>query len=150
MITVEFLSCEIQETKFFPTIGQSVSLKAYGDPHLAAVLIKKFLRDLPEPIFPETTYPIIKRCPTPVDDQDDSATINYIRQTLLPELAPCTLIILSHILGMSFLLFCETVIDVTYSQGFCTMFRKGLPRIEWMHIIWPSYSAPISYLRAIH
>ena len=76
-----------------------MSLKSYGDPHLGAVLIKKFLRDLPEPIFPESTYSIIKRCPAPLDDLDDSATINYIRQTLLPELAPCTLIILNHVLG---------------------------------------------------
>ena len=78
--------------------GQTVSLHSFGDPHLAAVLLKKFLRDLPEPIFPERLYDTIKRCPNPQDEQDDMAAILYIRTTLLPELAPCKLILLSNIL----------------------------------------------------
>ncbi|KAG8733033.1 hypothetical protein FRC12_019002, partial [Ceratobasidium sp. 428] len=43
--------------------GNQVNLAQYADPHIAAVLLKKFLRDLPEPIFSGTLYPIIARCP---------------------------------------------------------------------------------------
>jgi hypothetical protein len=43
--------------------GNQVTLAQYADPHIAAVLLKKFLRDLPEPMFPGTLYPLIARCP---------------------------------------------------------------------------------------
>ncbi|KAH7322079.1 hypothetical protein B0J17DRAFT_723751 [Rhizoctonia solani] len=43
--------------------GNQVTLAQYHDPHIAAVLIKKFLRDLPEPIFSGSLYPVIARCP---------------------------------------------------------------------------------------
>ncbi|KDN45020.1 hypothetical protein RSAG8_05193, partial [Rhizoctonia solani AG-8 WAC10335] len=43
--------------------GNQVTLAQYHDPHIAAVLIKKFLRDLPEPIFSGPLYPIIAKCP---------------------------------------------------------------------------------------
>lgn len=79
--------------------GNVVSLDSFGDPFLAAVLIKKYLRDLPEPIFPESLYPIIRRCPPPSDSSDLSA-INFIRDTLLPELVPCVYILLSNILHL--------------------------------------------------
>ena len=75
-----------------------VSLGTFGDPHLAAVLLKKYLRDLPEPIFPEATYGTIRRCPVPSDEPSDISSILYIRETLLPELAPCAAILLSHVL----------------------------------------------------
>ncbi|KAH9949804.1 Rho GTPase activation protein [Amylocystis lapponica] len=76
--------------------GQVVSLETFGDPHLAAVLLKKFLRDLPTPIFPETLYPMVLRCPPATDDPTDMASITYIRETLLPELPHCAYILLSH------------------------------------------------------
>src|ERR1700721_3978845 len=44
--------------------GQVICMATFGDPHLAAVLLKKYLRDLPAPLFPERLYPIIRRCPT--------------------------------------------------------------------------------------
>ncbi|EJC98922.1 RhoGAP-domain-containing protein [Fomitiporia mediterranea MF3/22] len=78
--------------------GQTVSLQSFGDPHLAAVLLKKFLRDLPEPVFPESLYDTIKRCPNSRDDHDDMSAVLFIRTTLLPELPPCKLILLSNIL----------------------------------------------------
>ncbi|KIK61692.1 hypothetical protein GYMLUDRAFT_243378 [Collybiopsis luxurians FD-317 M1] len=80
--------------------GNVVSLETFGDPHLAAVLLKKYLRDLPSPIFPESLYPAIKRCPMPTSDPGDMASVMYIRETLLPELAPCTYILLSHVLHL--------------------------------------------------
>ena len=83
-----------------PIAGNIVSLQTFGDPHIATVLLKKFLRDLPDPIIPERLYPVIQRCPIPSSDPSDTSSIHYIRETLLPELAPCAYILLSHI-------FCE-------------------------------------------
>lgn len=78
--------------------GHVVSLDTFGDPHLAAVLLKKYLRDLPEPIFPEHLYPMIRRCPPPNDDTTDMSSITYIRDSILPELVPCAYILLSHVM----------------------------------------------------
>ncbi|KAG0708429.1 hypothetical protein DFH29DRAFT_892451 [Suillus ampliporus] len=77
--------------------GQVVSLQSFNDPHLAAVLLKKYLRDLPDPPFPESFYPDIRRCPTPSNDPADVTATAYIRDTLLPQLMPCMYILLSHI-----------------------------------------------------
>lgn len=81
--------------------GNVVSLDTFSDPHLAAVLLKKYLRDLPEPLFPETMYPIIRRCPMPSgvrDEEGEMASVQYIRELILPELVPCAYILLSQIL----------------------------------------------------
>ncbi|KAI0657273.1 Rho GTPase activation protein [Cubamyces menziesii] len=80
--------------------GHVVSLETFGDPHLAAVLLKKYLHDLPEPVFPERLYPIIRRCPPPTSEPDDMASVQYIRETLLPELPPCVYILLSNVLHL--------------------------------------------------
>lgn len=81
--------------------GNVVSLETFGDPHLAAVLLKKYLRDLPTPIFPEPLYMVIRRCPIPTSDPTDMASVIYIREVLLPELPPCAYILLSHVLRES-------------------------------------------------
>ena len=78
--------------------GHVVSLDTFNDPNLAAVLIKKFLRDLPTPIFPEKMYHVVQRCPIPSDEPGDVSAITYIRETILPELPRCSYILLSHIL----------------------------------------------------
>ncbi|KAJ4492483.1 hypothetical protein C8R41DRAFT_895728 [Lentinula lateritia] len=80
--------------------GNVVSLETFGDPHLAAVLLKKYLRDLPTPIFPEALYPVIRRCPLPTSDPGDMASVMYIRDVLLSEIPPCTYILLSHVLHL--------------------------------------------------
>ncbi|KAK7048891.1 Rho GTPase-activating protein 8 [Favolaschia claudopus] len=89
--------------------GNVVSLDTFGDPHLAAVLLKKYLRDLPEPIIPESLYPVIRRCPMPSPTADatdpatverDLASIAYIRDVLLPQLPLCVYILLSHVLHL--------------------------------------------------
>ncbi|CAA7264927.1 unnamed protein product [Cyclocybe aegerita] len=87
--------------------GNVVSLETFGDPHLAAVLIKKYLRDLPEPIFPESTYSSIRRCPIPVgsrpqelDHEAELAAVQYVRDVILPELVPCAYILLSNVLHL--------------------------------------------------
>jgi Rho GTPase-activating protein 1 len=83
------------------SLGQVLSLATFDDPHLAAVLIKKYLRDLPEPLFPESLYSLIRRCPTPLNDPTDISAVTYVRDTILTELAPCSYILLSHILRES-------------------------------------------------
>lgn len=90
--------------------GHPVDLNQYKDPHLPAVLLKVFLRNLPEPIFPVSLYSIIKNCPNPsaksvANDSNNEATsqeaIQYIRNILLPSInPPCALILLSYILEL--------------------------------------------------
>ncbi|KAF8886243.1 divergent CRAL/TRIO domain-containing protein [Gymnopilus junonius] len=81
--------------------GNVVSLGSFGDPHLAAVLLKKYLRDLPEPIFPESTYGSVRSCPMPTGDNDaELAAITYVREIILPELVPCAHILLSQVLHL--------------------------------------------------
>jgi Rho GTPase-activating protein 1 len=46
-----------------------VNLTDFHDANLAGHLIKKFLRDLPEPIIPELLYGLVESCPL---DEDDS------------------------------------------------------------------------------
>ncbi|KAI0337465.1 Rho GTPase activation protein [Trametopsis cervina] len=79
--------------------GNVVSLNTFADPHLAAVLLKKYLRDLPDPIFPENVYPLIRHCPLPHDPTDMSG-VQYIRETLLPALVPCATILLSYVIHL--------------------------------------------------
>ncbi|KAF9643487.1 CDC42 rho GTPase-activating protein [Thelephora ganbajun] len=92
--------------------GHVVSLDTFNDPNLAAVLIKKFLRDLPTPIFPERTYPVIQRCPIPSDELGDGSVITYVRETILPELHKCSYILLSHVLQLAH----EVSIRSTYNR----------------------------------
>lgn len=87
------------------TPGQVVSLETFNDPFLAAVLLKKYLRDLPAPLFREHTYAVIKRCPIPTLDPSDVSAITYIRETLLPQLPPCVYILLSNVLRRACLLY---------------------------------------------
>lgn len=80
-------------------IGHPVSLETYGDVHIAAVLLKKFFRDLPTPIIPEESYPTIRRCPPPSDEDGDLACISHIREYILPGLGSyAAVIVLSYVL----------------------------------------------------
>lgn len=82
--------------------GHPVSLESFGDAHLAAVLLKKFLKDLPEPIVPEDCYPIIRRCPPASDDPSDVAAVHFIREQILPSLhSHAAVVLLSYILRES-------------------------------------------------
>ncbi|KJA26142.1 hypothetical protein HYPSUDRAFT_133611 [Hypholoma sublateritium FD-334 SS-4] len=84
--------------------GNVVSLENFADPHLAAVLLKKYLRDLPEPIFPESMYGAIRQCPLPSGgcgvEENDMASIQFVREVLLADLVPCAYILLSHVLHL--------------------------------------------------
>lgn len=101
MIEVSLIDQLPSAVLMYICIGHVVSLETFGDPHLAAVLLKKFLRDLPTPLFPEHLYPLISRCPQPSDDPADISSITYIRETLMPELPHCSYILLASILRES-------------------------------------------------
>lgn len=87
------------------SIGHVVTLEHYGDPHLAAVLIKKYMKELPEPLFPEKVYSRIQRCPPISTDVTDMSSIMYIRDTLFPELPHCSYVLLSHIFRQSWYIY---------------------------------------------
>ena len=89
--------------------GNVVSLNTFGDAYLAAVLIKKYLRDLPDPIFPEAMYPAIRCCPLPAanDAESELVAVTYIRESILPTLVPCAYILLSAVLRAYILPFCR-------------------------------------------
>ncbi|KAI0304322.1 hypothetical protein B0F90DRAFT_1625846 [Multifurca ochricompacta] len=93
-------SATLRQVKEAYDRGQVVSLDSFDDPYLAAVLLKKYLRDLPEPLFPEALYPIIQQCPVPKEDPSDWSAVLYIRENLLPTLPRCNYILLSYILHL--------------------------------------------------
>lgn len=66
--------------------GQVVDLSQIDDTHVAAVLIKKFFRLLPEPIFAEDVFHMIRKCPNP-NGPDEDAVIQYIRERVIGELS---------------------------------------------------------------
>ena len=82
--------------------GLVVSLSQFGDANLAAVLIKKFFRSLPEPIFLESTFATIRKCPDPdrPDTRDDA--VEYIRDKIIGELAGNKQILLNFVLRTHF------------------------------------------------
>ena len=51
----------IEKIKYFklPYLGDKVEFREYSDVHLAAVLIKLFLRELPEPLLTFEAYDTI-------------------------------------------------------------------------------------------
>ncbi|SCV68180.1 BQ2448_301 [Microbotryum intermedium] len=66
----------------FLSLGHTLTLSTYPDaPHLAASLLKLYLRSLPTPIFPLSMQSTITSCPIP-----RSAAETYVRTTLLPSL----------------------------------------------------------------
>lgn len=80
------------------------------------MLLKKYLRDLPEPIIPESLYPVVRQCPlpsstantsNPANVERDLASIAYVRDVLLPQLPHCVYILLNHVLRMSLSLFSD-------------------------------------------
>ncbi|KAJ7836931.1 Rho GTPase activation protein [Mycena leptocephala] len=108
-IPKENLKYESKITLLVATRGNVVFLDTFGDPRLGAVLLKKYLRDLPEPVIPESLYPIVRRCPIPssttnttdpANVERDLAAIAYIRDVLLPQLPLCVYILLSHVLHL--------------------------------------------------
>ncbi|KTW29881.1 hypothetical protein T552_01085 [Pneumocystis carinii B80] len=71
--------------------GNPVTLSEYG-PHLAAVLLKLYLRSLPEPLFTHNLYPLLRK----ISDRS-SKNVLFIRNTLLPKLSTPSVILLANI-----------------------------------------------------
>lgn len=94
----------------------------FDDPYLASVLIKKYLRDLPNSPFPESLYPVVRQCPGISSDLSDMAAVTYIRDTLLPQLVPCVYILLSHVLRESN--------DVTYTHSAYSVYLDLLHEVS--------------------
>jgi Rho GTPase-activating protein 1 len=65
---------------------------------MAAVLLKKFLRDLPSPLIEERLYPVIMRCPV-VSTDGELASLRYIHNQLLPLVRPFNVVLLKHVLS---------------------------------------------------
>ena len=80
--------------------GQRVDIANYGDPHLAAVLIKKFFRMLPQSIFSEDMYSIIRKCPMPDDEGTRAASIEYVREQVIGGLPGNAQVLLNVVLRM--------------------------------------------------
>ncbi|KAG5513779.1 hypothetical protein PMAC_000817 [Pneumocystis sp. 'macacae'] len=74
--------------------GNPVTLSEYG-PHLAAVLLKLYLRSLPDPLFTHNLYPLLRK----ISDQS-SANILFIRDVLLPKLSKPVVMLLSSICSL--------------------------------------------------
>lgn len=69
--------------------GSPIELASYQDPHLAAVLIKKFFREMNEPLFHEGLYELIGRCPrVPYGEEKDGRVdekeevVRFVKETL--------------------------------------------------------------------
>ncbi|KAG5437770.1 hypothetical protein PCANB_000483 [Pneumocystis canis] len=75
--------------------GNPVTLSEYG-PHLAAVLLKLYLRSLPEPLFTHNLYPLLKK----ISYQSSSSNILFIRNSLLPKLSTPAVMLLSSICSL--------------------------------------------------
>jgi hypothetical protein len=80
--------------------GQRVDIANYGDPHLAAVLIKKFFRMLPHSIFSKDMYNVIRKCPVPDDEGTRAASIEYVREHVIGGLPGNTQVLLNVVLRM--------------------------------------------------
>lgn len=80
--------------------GQRVDIAHYDDPHLAAVLIKKFFRMLPQTIFSEDMYSVIQKCPVPDDEGTRAASIEYVREEVIGGLPGNAQILLNVVIRM--------------------------------------------------
>jgi Rho GTPase-activating protein 1 len=80
--------------------GQRVDIANYDDPHLAAVLIKKFFRMLPQSIFSEGMYSVIRKCPVPDDEGTKAASIEYVREEVIGGLPGNAQVLLNIVIRM--------------------------------------------------
>ena len=80
--------------------GQRVDIAHYDDPHLAAVLIKKFFRMLPQSIFSEDMYGVIRKCPVPDDEGTRATSIEYVREEVIGGLPGNAQILLNVVIRM--------------------------------------------------
>lgn len=103
-------AADLQEVRDAYDAGEKVSLEAFNDEHLAAGIIKLFLRELPEALFPSLLYPLIKELPDsttmpPLEHPDSQEQIGFITQRIFPKLERCKLVLFRYI--------CQLLADMT-------------------------------------
>lgn len=76
------------------TLEKSVDLETYGV-HVAAVILKVFTRELPEPVFPASLYAVVERM-TQNGDQDE-VVVGYLAEELVPRLSVPTQVFLHYL-----------------------------------------------------
>ncbi|KAI9203378.1 Rho GTPase activation protein [Polychytrium aggregatum] len=88
-------SSHLQEAKrSYDQGGERFDFHKTGGVHLAAVLIKLFFRELPEPVFPPSMYDAIR----PVEAlTQDSERIRFIRSTIIQLLPKPTVLAIRHV-----------------------------------------------------
>ncbi|EGG13139.1 uncharacterized protein MELLADRAFT_76282 [Melampsora larici-populina 98AG31] len=81
--------------------GHPVKISDYPDaPHLAASLLKLFLRELPVPVFPSSLYPVILACPPIQANSSNSEVMAYIQEKLIDQLSAPAVKLLSYVLSL--------------------------------------------------
>ncbi|KAJ9086477.1 hypothetical protein DSO57_1003811 [Entomophthora muscae] len=84
----------LKEAKKLFDEEKTVDLETYGV-HVAAVLLKVFTRELPEPVFPASLYSVIEQM-TQNGDQD-KVMVDYLAEELVPRLSIPTQLLLHYI-----------------------------------------------------
>ncbi|THU90033.1 hypothetical protein K435DRAFT_802287 [Dendrothele bispora CBS 962.96] len=92
------------------------------------LLPAKYLKDLPNPIFGEESYALVRRCPAPTRDPGDVEAVRYVREVILPELPPCVYVSLSHILQVSRVTLIKYQLGRIYLRGELEGFGAPYPR----------------------
>lgn len=81
--------------------GHPVKISDYPDaPHLAASLLKLFLRELPVPVFPSSLYPVILACPSIQPNSSNLEVMAYIQEKLIDQLSAPAVKLLSYVLSL--------------------------------------------------
>lgn len=63
--------------------GSPVDLDLLDDPHLAAVLIKSFFRELERPIVGRELYDVVRACPKEGDDGEGKEMADYVKEKII-------------------------------------------------------------------
>lgn len=67
--------------QMYETKQTKIDIDTYGGVHIACVLLKMYFRELPTPIFPRDTYPLLRKL---ADSKTDTDKITFIKTRILP------------------------------------------------------------------
>ncbi|KAJ1563486.1 hypothetical protein HK096_000748, partial [Nowakowskiella sp. JEL0078] len=88
------ISTSLQLAKQLYESDSPVDIEELGGVHLSCTILKVFVRELPDPIFPKKMYKSITRIGV---QPTKAAQIDYIKNELFPQLSPTSLALLNHI-----------------------------------------------------